>query len=68
MLKWLLSGLMSSGVGDRFDGGTGGDLASLTKAMRTEMDKKGDHRLAGHARRQNTGDVDSPLALSYKPR
>ena len=50
MLKWLLSGLMSSGVGDRFDGGTGGNLASLTKAMRTEMDKKGDQP---HARLQD---------------
>lgn len=40
MLKWLLRFGPLSGVGDRFDGGTGGDLASLTKAMREEMDKK----------------------------
>lgn len=49
MLKWLLSGIMSSGLGDRFDGGTGGSLANLT-AMLADEKKKGDEP---HARLQD---------------
>jgi hypothetical protein len=40
MLKYILSALMNSGVGDQFDGGTGGDLGSLTAALKAEKDKK----------------------------
>lgn len=47
MLKWLLSSLMASGAGERFDGGTGGDLASLTSALKAEKDKnKGEGQLS----------------------
>jgi hypothetical protein len=45
MLKWLLSGMMASGLGDRFDGGAGGDLASLTAALGNEK-KKGEQPLS----------------------
>lgn len=46
MLKWLLSSLMASGAGERFNGEAGGDLASLTTALRAEKDKKGEGQLS----------------------
>jgi hypothetical protein len=47
MLKFILSALMNSGVGDHFDGGTGGDLGSLTSALKAEKDKnKGENQLS----------------------